>query len=375
MRLVVTLPFFSTRVGQAEYYLYKEMVRAGVEVHIVCSDQPYPSPLQKGSDFFPLGEEDVDGIVVHRLALKKRVGEWAFFGRDYLEMVLELAPDILHTHEFRYHASKLAVQAGKRLDVPVVLTQHVYHVPVTWYYRVPFRAWMATAGYDVLPSCSRFVALGPAQKAYLLEWGVSPELVSIIPSGVDSSLFKPGSSSKREKVLLYVGSYQDRKLGLFLPVLEKFLKERVDWKVVFVGKGELEEKVDTYARRNPDQVTNVGVLAREEVPELMARSMLFVQPSREEIFGLSALEAQACGLPVVATREGGLRTIVEEGVTGLLVEKAPMAVLAGLLKATKDPKVISSMSKSAVTRVKKHFLWSDISAHTLEVFNLAMVDK
>jgi glycogen(starch) synthase len=103
----------------------------------------------------------------------------------------------------------------------------------------------------------------------------------------------------------------------------------------------------------------VGMVAPADVPALIARASLVVVPSRwDEPFGLVALEAAVMARPVVATRAGGLVEVVEEGTTGLLVDKEdPDALAAALLRLLEDPATADRMGVAARARARERFSW------------------
>jgi D-inositol-3-phosphate glycosyltransferase len=111
---------------------------------------------------------------------------------------------------------------------------------------------------------------------------------------------------------------------------------------------------------------------REDLPNWYRVSDLVCVPSYSESFGLVALEAQACGTPVVATAVGGLRTAVSDGISGSLVDghdpKAWSAVISRLLA---DPARLISLSLGAVSHASK-FGWDATARRTLEVYDWAI---
>ena len=109
--------------------------------------------------------------------------------------------------------------------------------------------------------------------------------------------------------------------------------------------------------------------AREELPQWYRASDLVCVPSYSESFGLVALEAQACGTPVVATAVGGLRTAVADGISGVLVDghdsRAWSSVLARLLQ---EPQRRVLLSMGAVEHAS-HFGWDATSRGTLDIYD------
>lgn len=108
---------------------------------------------------------------------------------------------------------------------------------------------------------------------------------------------------------------------------------------------------------------------RNDIPALLAASDLFCLPSRTEGLGIAAIEAMASGLPVVASRVGGLPEVVEDGVTGLLVPPDDTAALAeALVRILEDRHRAAQMGDAGRTRAKQHFDSRAMIAATYAVY-------
>ena len=112
-----------------------------------------------------------------------------------------------------------------------------------------------------------------------------------------------------------------------------------------------------------------------DVEKVLIISDVFVLPSSTESFGLVALEAQACGTPVVATAIGGLRTAVSDGISGSLVDghdpKAWSAVISRLIM---EPQRRLLLSMGAIEHAS-HFGWENTARKTLDVYDWALTKK
>jgi D-inositol-3-phosphate glycosyltransferase len=159
--------------------------------------------------------------------------------------------------------------------------------------------------------------------------------ISVIPGGVDLSVFRPlGRSEPRtslgwpddERVLLFVGRIQRLK-GLEILLRAFALLADVNGRVVIVGGQKGTHESREIARLQhlavrlgiSERCTFVGAVPHSELPLYYSAADVTVMPSSYESFGLVAVESLACGTPVVATRVGGLTSIVRDGETGLLV--------------------------------------------------------
>ena len=194
----------------------------------------------------------------------------------------------------------------------------------------------------------------------------SPERIEVLPPGVDHGVFRPGdqASARRrlglpgDRVLLFVGRVQPLK-GLDLAV-ECLAELEDDGTVLWVvggpsgadGPGEV-ARVGALAERLgvAERVLFLAAQPHEQLADFYRAADVCLVPSRSESFGLVALEAAACGTPVVAAKVGGLRSIVEDGVTGFLVQdRDPLDWATPVALLLDDPDLAHQMGAQAAAR-------------------------
>lgn len=182
-------------------------------------------------------------------------------------------------------------------------------------------------------------AVSPQLKQVLEE--ICPgKAVSVMPMGCDTKEFSPSHRKENffgqngKPVVLFVGRLAEKKGVTYLIEAMK----RVDAQLVIVGDGPLRAQLEEQAKPLGDKVQFLGAKTHDQLAEIYASADVFAAPSVQakdgdvEGFGLVFLEAMASGLPVVASRSGGIPYLVHDGENGLLVEPGNAEELAGAIE-------------------------------------------
>ena len=207
--------------------------------------------------------------------------------------------------------------------------------------------------------------------------------IEVIPPGVNTDLFHPADTRMaRQKLnlgnrrtILYVGRIEPLKgLDILLKAIA-LLNDSTGANLIIVG-GSLEkdaelERLNTLANNLDisDIVTFTGSVDQEYLPDYYNAADVFVLPSWYESFGLAALEAMACGTPVVVSRVGGLTTFVEHGKTGHLVPwRCPEAFARSLETLLANPALRNAMG-TAARRKALSLSWAAMANELLACYN------
>ncbi|MPZ21388.1 MAG: glycosyltransferase [Luteitalea sp.] len=207
--------------------------------------------------------------------------------------------------------------------------------------------------------CERILVPSEATRALLVAAKLRPEKIRIWTRGVDTERFRPAarSAAMREAwgvtddrpVLLYVGRLSAEKgLGQVSSLMQALRATGIDYRFVFVGDGPMRRALETAC---PDAVFT-GALSHEDVAVAMASADLFVFPSRTDTLGNVVLEAQASGLPVLVSDEGGPRENMVAGETGFVcaAERATDLISrAVLLARERDQRIAMGRAARAYT--------------------------
>jgi len=327
-------------------------ITEGVRVVHLTAGPEAPMPRERIRDHL---DEFVDGVEAFRIA----------GGFDY---------DLIHAHYWLSGAVGLVLR--DRWSVPLVQMFHTLgHL----------KNGVARASADrepavrieeearILGAVDRIVAATTVERTHLVKhYGADPARIAVIPCGVDTNLFLPGDQAAARAALglddqlqlLYVGRLAPIKgLETLLDAMARLRATGTRVHLSIVGgdadeplnghEGELRARLARLDLRSA--VTFVGAQPQERLRAWYVAADATVLPSHYESFGMVAMEAMACGIPVVASRVGGLQTTVRDGVTGLLVPDHDPAALAGALdRLLGDPDLRFRLGREGVQWAARH---------------------
>ena len=279
-------------------------------------------------------------------------------------------PDAIHAN---YWLSGLAGHRLKHeLNIPLIMTFHTLErvKADTFEGESEDRAFQEAAIFAcadaVLASCEveaeQFVRFYNAERSR----------VHIVPLGVEHAFFAPGYRPQarralgikgEDSMLLFVGRLQALKgVDLALETLIELRNRGRNIMLAIVGGPSGPDGRATLASLHR-RVEEAGVISHvsfvapqshQLLSTWMRASDVVLVPSRTESFGLVALESSACGTPVVASDVGGLMTLIDEGVTGFLVDERDPEVWANAVEVALDPQNATAMSNAAVLLARRY---------------------
>lgn len=215
-------------------------------------------------------------------------------------------------------------------------------------------------------------------------YGADPDRVEIVPPGVDHAFFSPGTRAGARQalgfgpapLLLFVGRIQPLK-GVDVAVEALAELGMPDARLLIVGgssglegDGEVRKIEKLIADRGLiDQVTMVPPQPHHVLSTYYRAADVCLVPSRSESFGLVALEAAACGTPVVASDVGGLRTLIDHGRTGFRIAgRNPADYAAATRRILTDPKLAHDLSVQAADAATA-YTWTSMAARLRRVYD------
>lgn len=201
------------------------------------------------------------------------------------------------------------------------------------------------------------------------------EKISELPNSVDTERFFAKFdtvNNKSEKIILFVGGLDSahyfKGVNVLLDASALLLKnsQLPVWKICIVGDGDLRASYEEYARvlGIADRVYFTGSVSHEELPEWYRKATCSVLPSIDstEAFGVALIEANSCGTPVIATNLPGVRSVVEEGVSGFLVAINNAKELAEKISILlSDEEKAKRMGDAGRKRVEERYSYKKVS--------------
>jgi glycosyltransferase involved in cell wall biosynthesis len=245
----------------------------------------------------------------------------------------------------------------------------VYGMPAAWWAGVKRR--VHTHHHGRLASVSRrqsflirqvsrfaehFVCVSDDSARFMIEQGVNPCRVTTILNGIDLTKFAFQGPADDGPIVTVARLSPEKDVANLLRAAQRVLEQAPEARFEIAGDGPCRAKLDELARKLKltEHVRFHGEV--RDIPSLLARARLFVLPSQTEGISLTLLEAQARGLPVVATAVGGSPEVVEAGKTGLLAPaRDPEALAQAILTLLADPVGGRNMGKAGRERVEKCF--------------------
>jgi glycosyltransferase involved in cell wall biosynthesis len=335
--------------------ILRRLVERGHEVTWIACDYEGAEPDEIGEDgirYLRGGKWELANFILPRIMreeLKRReydvvledINKIPFFTPLFTKLpVLAVVPHLFGSTVFRETNAAFASYVW------------AFERPIPWIYRK-----------------SLFLAISDSTKADLVARGIDAEKVEVVECGMDHSRYALDDPPPRaaHPQLIHLGRLRRYKsVDVVVRALARIREVLPQAQLHVVGEGPDRPRLTALAAELGlgDAVHFRGHLPREEVVDLLYRTHLFLNPSPKEGWGLTVIEANECGVPVVASRRPGLVDSVREGETGLLAEFGDVEEFAAkALELLEDPPTWRVLSENAV-RWAHSFSWDDAALAT-----------
>lgn len=332
------------------------LAERGHEVHFVSYDQPFRLGGFRERIFFhevemedyPLFEHPpyalALAVAIHDVALKAKL-------------------DMMHVHYAIPHATSAWIAsemlAGGR-GLPFVTTLHGTDVTLVGmhpsFHAITRFSIMCSGG---ITAVSRFL-----KKQTVMDFEVPADRIAVIPNFIDTRLYhpeigprhRPALANPDEKIAMHVSNFRPvKRIGDVVAIFAR-MQKRIPARLVLVGDGPERPRAILAAEELgvADRVTFLG--KHTAVHEILPAADLFLLPSESESFGLAALEAMACGVPVVASDTGGIPEVVTDGEVGYLLPAGRVEEMAEAgTRILADDALAAKLSRGARDRAATAF--------------------
>lgn len=307
----------------------------------------------------------LDGIQVRRHAARY---SFAAVGRSAIRRALrEDGYDVLVED-----INKLPLYTPLLTTLPVcVIVPHLFGTTAFREASWPVAAvvWLAEQGIPAVYRRAGFHAISQSTKEDLIRRGIAARRIQVTYPGVDAAWFTPDGGTPRAALptFLYVGRLKRYKgLATAVEAIGLLRQRGCEARLEVAGDGDDRARLDRLVSQRGLQgaVTFLGFVAEERKRELMRRAWAVVFPSAKEGWGISNVEAAACGTPAVAADSPGLRESVRQEETGLLVPYGDAAALAGALqRLAQHPEQVGRLG-AAARRFAETFSWGRAADET-----------
>lgn len=367
--------------------LADDSIAVDIFTRSTSADQPAAQPLAPG-----VVVHNIPGGKPGRLAKEQLPALLPEFvhGIDEVTRAAGIHPDVIHSH---YWVSGLAgIELSRLWEVPLVHTMHTMAKVKNLHLHSGETAEPANrvdGERRIADAATRLVANTLTEAEELRShYDAAPARIDVVPPGVDLKTFKPAfrtlsraatGIAPAEFHILFVGRIQRLKGPQVLIDAVAELRRRrpeLPLRVSIIGAGSGTRTLDLAGMVQSHGLSDVVHLhppvGAEQLAHWYRSADVVAMPSYSESFGLVALEAQACGTPVVATRVGGLTNAVSDGRTGLLVPGHRAAAWADALEALYDDERTRDDMGRAASIHAQAFGWQRTAARTVSSYQRAV---
>ncbi len=367
-KLCVVTHTFLPHVGGIERVVYEQCKRLMKKKRFEPMVLTHRNYTAKSYVFDGIKVRCYDSVNIgFRLGIPYAIPQLSSF-KTFLETVK--SNDLIHVHGHPYLSSLIAAKIAKRYSKPLVLTQHNTFIEYNNIWDTAEKLNDLAIGRQVLKDADKIIVVSNATRNYVLSLGADPEKTVVLHNGVDLNRFKPLPEVKGE-MRKKLGIPEDA--SVVLTVRRLVYKNGIDTLIesaisavkknpkltfVVVGKGpdfeEVKEKIVQLRLQRNFRLT--GFVSDEDLPCYYNVADFFVLPSKSgEGLPLVALEAMACGLPVIATNVGGTSEVMDEKYGKLVPPNSPSPLAEAILEFSGED--LAVLKKDLRTMIEQRYSW------------------
>lgn len=374
-KILIVCPYFYPNIGGVENYVYNIAKRLTTKYEIII--------VTTNQDKNKISILNIDKIKIYKLPIQFTISNtpinlfWYF---DLKKIIKRESPEIINIHLPVPFLSDLAGFIAKKRRISYFVTYHsgsmkkekglFLNLLIYCYEKFILRS--------ILKNSTKIITSGYA-KEYLKKTFKELILNKIIPinPGVDLDLFRPFKIKKEEPKfkIVFSGridstSFWKGQDYLFEAVVQ-LIKEGYNLQLNLIGEGNLVEDYKKKYQKYSQNIQFLGKFKYEDVPKELCKNDVLILPSitESESFGMVLAEANACGLPIIGSRIGGIPEIIQDNYNGLLVNPKNISDLKeAILKLYNNKEFRIKLGNNGLKKAQEFWDWEKITKKTEGVF-------
>jgi glycosyltransferase involved in cell wall biosynthesis len=369
--------------GNFVFHYAKELYNLGVGIEVVTPDDSASLPLSENFRlvrfpyFIPRSWQTLAygaGIINHNSALA-----WSQLPFLLINFYIAALRSIRKTqliHAFWSASGIIALAVRIFKPRPVVITLWGSDKLIT---QIPI---FSKTIIRLLNTADAIVCENNNLKAFLVSKGFDSKKITLIRNGINLDFFQPGNSMKARKnlglesdqlILLSIGRLNKNKNhALLINAFAEIVTSKSSMHLYIIGEGKEQDVLKNKIKelKLEQKITLLGLLDHKSISEWMKAANIFILPSRNEGTPNSLLEAMASGLPVIASKVGGIPELIQENIEGLLFKSDSKDDLKEkLYKLIKDNQLQALLGKNAQKKIATHYgSWKNQSEKLLALY-------
>jgi glycosyltransferase involved in cell wall biosynthesis len=368
MEIVQVCPIFFPYIGGTATHVMeisRRLVSLGINVTVYTTDPSGRLPKREVSN----------GLEVFRYRALAPGGAYYLPFGLYKALKELKNVSLIHAHDYQAFPAVISALAKSQNRRPFVFTPHFHPIAGSWFRSFLKPIYNRSFGRLVFGEADAAIAVSIYEKAFLEKVFKTKGKVSYIPNGFETETFRQLDRPSRtcDKIVIYVGRLEKHKrVDLLIRAFRRVVKRVPDAQMLVIGDGAYRNGLLRLVGRLKleNHVRFLGFVPRMKLLELYAKASLFVMPSRYEAFSISLVEAMASGLPVIATRVGGMTELIESAKCGFLIDDPPneCALAVPILSILEDAYTSRMMGLQGRNYAFSHFSWDRTARDLLRIY-------
>ena len=282
---------------------------------------------------------------------------------SFILLIDKAKPDHIHAH-FGHRASNMAMLINLLYGTPFTFTTHRYDI-----FDAPPR------NYKIKSELAKkHITISEFNKRYIIDkFNVAERNISVIHCGVDFQRKFPVRNLSNENIILSIARLEKLKgLDVLIKTCAELKKKQIQFQCLIAGDGaeriKLEQLINEYSLDS--QVKLLGNITQDEIFELLSKASIKVLPSRSEGIAVALMEAMAMKVPVISTDIYGIPELIDDGMSGFLVEPENVLKLTEKIETLlKNSELRQKFSENGYRKVYTEFNLSTETSKLLKIWN------